>query len=262
MTIVRDIIDFVEELSGHPLRGDEGVHRGEETDEVSGITVSWMATPDAIRDARSHNNDLLLSHESLFFPYGSLDPDTGPEGWADWPINKQRMTLLDNYGITSLRVHGSLDDICILDDFAVLLGLGAPVVDSGLTKIYEIDECTLDELVDRVKNATGMPALRVSGPQNSQRTIKRIGLPWGGLGLFVNVGYQQSLIDQSPDAFISGESDNYGFRFAQESGIPTIETSHEVSENPGLEHFTDMLANKFPAIRCTFYENQCIWRMS
>ena len=58
--------------------------------------------------------------------------------------------------------------------------------------------------------------------------VSRIGLPWGGLGLFVNVGYQQALVEQGCDLFIAGESDNYGFRFAQECGIPMIETSHEI----------------------------------
>ena len=46
-----------------------------------------------------------------------------------------------------------------------------------------------------------------------------VGLPWGGLGLFVNVGYQQALVARDCDVFIAGESDNLGFRFAVESGV-------------------------------------------
>ena len=86
-------------------------------------------------------------------------------------------------------------------------------------------------------------------------------LPWGGMGLFVNVGYQQELIEQGCDVFIAGESDNYGFRFAAECAIPMIETSHEISENPGLRRFAEILSAEFPGLDVRFYENACTWRM-
>lgn len=117
-------------------------------------------------------------------------------------------------------------------------------------KIYEIDECTLDELVESVKLATGMSGVRVSRALGEPRLIRRIGLPWGGLGLFVNVPYQQRPIEQGCDAFIAGESDNYGLRFAAECGIPMIETSHEISENPGLRHFVEMMNDSIRS-RCS-----------
>ncbi|NOY75007.1 MAG: hypothetical protein GXP32_04360 [Kiritimatiellaeota bacterium] len=64
--------------------------------------------------------------------------------------------------------------------------------------------------------------------------FSRVGLPWGGLGLFVNVAYQQFLFEHGCDVFIAGESDNMGFRFAEECGIPMIETSHEVNKKRKL----------------------------
>jgi putative NIF3 family GTP cyclohydrolase 1 type 2 len=113
--------------------------------------------------------------------------------------------------------------------------------------------------------ALEMDGLRVSGADEGfvdmDRRVKRVGLPWGGMGLFVNVGYQQQLIDQGCDVFIAGETDNYGFRFAQECGIPMIETSHEVSENRGLAHFTEMQAEAFPQMEFRFFENPCVWSM-
>jgi putative NIF3 family GTP cyclohydrolase 1 type 2 len=61
---------------------------------------------------------------------------------------------------------------------------------------------------------------------------------------------------------ITGESDNYGLRFAAECGIPTIETGHEVSENPGLQHFFRMLQERFPALDVAFYACAPIWVMA
>jgi hypothetical protein len=38
-----------------------------------------------------------------------------------------------------------------------------------------------------------------------------------------------------------------------------IETSHVISENPGLKHFTRMLQENFPEIDFIFYENHIPW---
>ena len=98
--------------------------------------------------------------------------------------------------------------------------------------------------------------LRVSAPKGLDQIVSKIGLPWGGMGLVNNIGYQQKLIELGADVFISGESDNYAFRFAAECGIPVIETDHDVSENPGISSFADMLQERFPELDVSFYENK------
>jgi putative NIF3 family GTP cyclohydrolase 1 type 2 len=64
-------------------------------------------------------------------------------------------------------------------------------------------------------------------------------------------------VEAGVDVLIAGETDNCGFRFASECGIPLIETSHEVCENPGFRHFSQMLAQQFPELRVSFFENMC-----
>lgn len=265
MTTIRDLIAYVEELTGHPLNRDETIGHGPADREVSNVTVCWMATPDAIWASGERGDDLLIGHESLYYPYNAPDADDLAEGWKGWPVNRQRRELLVRYDLTFLRIHGSADEIAIFDTFAETLGLGEPAVAEGLVKVYEIEPCPLDALIGRVKERTGMAHMRISLPGTPEavmdRHVQRLGLPWGGLGLFVNVGYQQQLIARGCDVFIAGESDNYGFRFAQEAGIPMIETSHEVSENPGLAVFTALLQDAFPAVDFAFYGNPCVWRV-
>jgi putative NIF3 family GTP cyclohydrolase 1 type 2 len=261
MTTIQDIVAFVESLTGHPLAREERLFLGTPEREVSGATVCWMATPEAIHAAGTKGHDLLIGHESLYYPYDAPDADRLPADWESWPTNRQRRELLSAYDLTFLRLHGSADEVCIFDDFARVLGFGKPVVAEGLTKVFEIAPCSLGELVERVKTRVGMPAVRVSAAQGLEQRVRRVGLPWGGLGLFVNVGYQQELIELGCDALIAGESDNYGFRFAQELGIPMIETSHEISENPGLRHFAALLAEAFPDVAFGFFENPVVWQM-
>jgi putative NIF3 family GTP cyclohydrolase 1 type 2 len=262
MTTIREILDYVAAAIDKPLDDEEGVrHGGSVERSITGATVCWMAAPEAIQAAAAAGHELLIGHESLYFPYNAHDPAAPPTGWFDWPVNRQRRELLDRYDLTYARLHWSLDVLTILEDFALLLGLGAPVYDDRLVRIYEIPPCTVGELVTRAKLALNMPALRVSAPRGLDQVVHRVGLPWGGLGLFVNVGYQQSLISQGCDVFIAGESDNYGFRFAAEAGIAMIETSHEVSENPGLRRATKVLAAAFPDVDFQFHELACAWEM-
>jgi putative NIF3 family GTP cyclohydrolase 1 type 2 len=261
VTKVLDIVRHVEKLAGHKLNKDEGVHHGDVNGSVSGVTVSWMATPEAIREAGRKGHQLLLVHESLYYPYDVVIASSPPPNWMSWGVNRQRRELLEEHDLTCLRVHGSADEICIFDAFAELLGLGKPVKAQRLAKIFEIEECPLDEFVQKVKERAGMSAVRVSDAGDSKRLVKRVGLPWGGLGLFVNVDYQQALMELGCDVMVAGETDNYGFRFAAECGIPMIETSHEISETPGLRRFTAMLTEAFPDVTFHFHENECVWKM-
>ncbi len=259
MVTVSDIIAFVQESVGHSLRSDEGVQHGSAEDEVENVVVCWMATREALKRAGEAGADLVIGHESLYYPYNAINRTDRPESWQAWRINRTRAELLDAHRLTFVRIHGSLDELCIFDDFAARLGLGEPVQADGLAKVYEIEPCTLRELADRVKERAGMAHVRVSAPDGLDQAVSRVGLPWGGLGLFVNVGYQQKLLEAGCDVLIAGEACSYGFRFSAECGVPMIETSHEGSENPGLRHFCDILRERFPELNVEFFQVAPSW---
>lgn len=260
MTTAADIIAFVTEAVGHELHSDEGVQHGFADSPVRHVLVCWMATKEALSEAQKAGADLVIGHESLYYPYNALNRADVPAGWQDWPVNRGRCALLEEHGITFARLHGSLDELCIFDVFAERLGLGEPEAADRLAKVYRITPCTLGELVERVKYRMGMRPLRVSAPGGLVQRVSRVGLPWGGLGLFVNVGYQQKLLEMGCDVLIAGESDSYGFRFSAECGVPMIETSHEDSENPGLGRFCELLSARFPDLQVTFCEVPRPWQ--
>lgn len=69
ISTVGDIIQTIETLSGHELNCDEGVQHGSSDAEVHGVSVCWMPTPTAIEAAGAVGDELLIGHESLYFPY-------------------------------------------------------------------------------------------------------------------------------------------------------------------------------------------------
>ncbi len=268
MATIAQIIARIEQQAGHALNGDEGLFRGEADRRIDKAAVSWAASAEALEWAAARGAQLLIAHESLFFPYGAEKipasrPDwmTYPTGWEEWPINRRRRELARQADLAVLRIHGSADEISIYDEFAARLGLSEPVAGRPLHRIYAVEPVPLSVWIERVKQATGLPALRVAVAPGPERPIRRIGLPWGGLGLFVNVGYQQGLLAEGGvDLFIAGESDSYGFRFAIENGVTMIETGHEISEEPGMKKFAAWLGAEFPETSFEFFPGGSVWR--
>jgi putative NIF3 family GTP cyclohydrolase 1 type 2 len=266
--LVRDVVAWLEALARGAgqagLNRDEGLRFGEAGESVRGVQVCWMASTDAIEAAAASGANLIVAHEDLFYPYDVLVKG-GPADFLTWRTNARRGALLARHGIAVIRAHGTLDRTHIFDAFAALLRLPgsrgsgcAPLVDEPpYGRVYAIEPQTVRRLTAHVKECTGMSALRVAGDPDA--VVRRVGLPWGGMALFVNVGYMQRLVELGADVFIAGESDNYGMRFALEAGIPMIETSHEVSENPGLRAFAADLAQALP-VPVSFYENPLCWR--
>lgn len=253
-TKASEIIDYLKSLTGE-LGKEEGIRFGNVDQAVQKILLCWMANIEAIKYAIDINADLIIAHESVLYPYNIFE-QSGPPDFLGWHINNRRIELLAKNNISVIRAHITLDKLCIFDDFASALELGNPVVSKpDFIKIYQIEPITYGDLIEHVKNVLGLECLRAT-PGDKNRVIRRIGLPWGGLGLFTNVKYMQNLLNEGCDVFIAGETDNYGFHFATDSGIDLIETSHEVSENPGLKNFYKKLCESFPSLKVEFYENR------
>lgn len=256
---IQSVLDYVHDKSGHPLYADEGLMWGDPGRTIAKLLFCWMADASAIKMAASKECSHIVAHESVFHPNGEYERERVFGEWSQWKVNRHRLELLKQYEIVLTRVHGSMDDITILDCFAELLGLGTPVVNKpDWVKIYQIPPITICSLVNRVKKAVRMNRLRVAVPEGFSDMIHRIGLPWGGMGLFVNTSYLQSLIAEKVDVLIGGETDTFGFRFATEIGIPYIETGHEVTENPGIRRFANMVRDDL-GIETVYHPMQTAW---
>jgi putative NIF3 family GTP cyclohydrolase 1 type 2 len=243
---------------------EDGLLYGDPEAAVRGIQVCWMASLDAIEHAAAAGLNVIIAHEDPFYPmYGQRQNRSPREFPPDWRVNQRRVGLLERHGIAVIRAHRALDEYCVLDAFAEQLGLPPPLVNEGpypFRKVYALPPgTTFGSLTARVKELMGMAHLRVT-PHDPATPVHRAGLPWGGLGLDSNVGYMNRLLEHAPDVFIAGESDNYGLHFAWESGVPMIETSHDLSEDPGLEQYAAELRAAFPDLKVTFYANRLPWQ--
>jgi len=260
VTTPQDILRYVERRTGHAMNADEGVSFGPADVALTGATVAWAPSPEAIEAAARAGHNCLVHHENLTWPYPGIPSRCEPAELA-WASNARRLDLLRRHGLTAVRVHGSADELTIFGAFIDQLGLREAKAGSGYSrKVFESPESTFGRLIEHVKQRVGMAGLRVSS-HAADHPVRVIGVPWGGLGLFVNVSYVEQLIEMGANALICGESDNLGFRFATELDIPVIETSHEVSEARGLEILAGQLGRDL-GIDCRYAPLPCVWRMA
>ena len=248
----RQVVKWLDEREPQ-TGGEEGFKFGDPEARVSGVLVCWMADVAALQAAAEKKCSLVICHETLFYPQSApIDAE------RTWRTNRRRMELMSDNRITVYRAHGKLDRLCIFDDFAAALGLHDVCAGEGYARIFRVPPTPLRDLIAQAKQATGVPAVRVVG--DLDRCVERIGLPWGGLGLFVNVGFMQQLVQNGAQAGIGGETDEYAMRFAEDAGIALIETSHAASENIGLRHFAAMLAEAHPDLKVVFHDPGPAWR--
>ncbi len=251
----RELADVVEQLS-LPTGSEEGFKWGDPQAELTGCLVCWMATMDAIADAAAQGCNMIVCHESLTFPYSHISP--GLENYTTWTVNRRRLTALSKHDLCVYQSHSTLDRFSILKTFTDLVGLGEPTVyHQGYVQVFEIAPVTMGELAARVKAQVGMERLRVCGPLD--KVVRRVGCPWGGVGLSLNMGFIEQVIARGAEVLISGEADEYAMRYALDAGVPTIETGHSISENPGLRRAAEHLAGLVPGQRIIFHENPPAW---
>jgi len=195
----------------------------------------------------------VICHETRFFPQSALK-----DGERCWRTNRLCMDLMHQGGMVVYRAHGKPDCVCVFDEFTTALGLEAVQAGEGFARVFSLPPTRLAVLAERAKQVTGMATVRVS--RDSDREVTRVGLPWGGLGLFVNIGFMQRLVENGGEAGICGETDEYAMRFAGDAGMALIETSHAACENLGLRRFAATLTEEFRGLKVVFHESRPGWR--
>ena len=254
-----ELLQTAADWNGHRLGNEEYVTFGDAARPIGKVLVSWCVN-DAVIDAAERSGcDAIIHHESLLHPY-PLMPGSPERPYLSWPANYRKLSRLGRSELVCARLHSTVDELVIFATEAEALGLER--IESRREFYYDClfrsPTATFGELIRHVKARRPLPGLRVWGDPN--REIRRVGLAWGGMGLFVNVSYPQHLKRLGADAVICGESDSMGFHFCVESDLPIIETSHEVSENAGLEKFAALLAER-TGLPTVFYPVAPPWRI-
>ncbi len=256
--LVRDFLQYILKLKqsvggAAALNADEGLLLGSPDTPVKGVLTSWMGTVEAMQKAAAEGCNLVVVHEMFYFHPWAISGGFQPQHLT-WRANRRRIETAERNSLHVFRLHGSLDLICIYDDFARALAIRDVKPNAGWDRVFPIDETTVAELVERVKRTFRLDRVRVTG--DISRRVRRAGLPWGGLALDSNLSYMQRCVELGADVLVAGEADEYGFTFAADADIPLIETGHFVSESIGMVNFAKRLKQDFPDLKTVGYQDR------
>lgn len=247
---VKEFLNLINEWLGK-LGPEEGLRYGNLNSRITGITTCWMATEKVISSAAGKKHNLVVVHEDLLFPPDySFFFSQKIQGVPD----KKRIPLLKKHNISVIRLHSLTDKHFVLDDFGKVLSLGEPVIKKGFHRVYEIKPVTLKNFALDVKEKLHLPRVRVTGRLSGK--VRRIGGLWGGLGLSINADFINAILGYKIDTAIAGEVDEYTMRALRDMNIGLVEAGHEISEEPGLRHFTNVLSKKMKPVPVQYCPNE------
>src|SRR6266550_919598 len=121
MLCTKDIHRWLEEKVGHRLHPDEGVMFGDPNRELSGVSVCWMPSPENMEMAAAAGHELLIHHEALMYPYPFEHQQ--PLNAIHWYTNSQRLGTLGKHNLVSTRLHTTIDELWIFEDFTQQIGV-------------------------------------------------------------------------------------------------------------------------------------------
>jgi putative NIF3 family GTP cyclohydrolase 1 type 2 len=245
---VREVVDIVLKLNGgrkFEKTCDQLLEGGWEQ-QVTGVTTTFMATVDVIRQTIKMGCNLIITHEPLYFK--GLDH-------IDWvkddPVYQRKKALIDDNQISIWRYHDHMH------------GGNIDLIYSGLLETmrwgkylnkelqqphcYSIPTTTVKELVNFLKKSLGMKVIQVVGEPKMK--CSRVGILVGGgsLGLGHEEMPAELMKNQQLDVMICGEITEWTLsayiRDAAALGFnrAMIVVGHERSEEPGMQKLPNIL---------------------
>ena len=247
---VQDVINLVlKEGNLTPLKETvDTIKSGNPNQPVTGIVTTMFPTISVIEEAAKLKANFIIAHEPSFYNHNDS---------ADWVKNnsvlKEKQALLDKHKIAIWRFH----DYChSLKPDAVSYGVAKKADWLTYYKtgqvMLTIPKITFQDLVKHLQSSLGISHVRTIGdPTQSCEKIALLPGAWGGQR-------QVSTAEtEKPDVLIVGESPEWEtieyIRDARSFGrqISLIVLGHAVSEEPGMEWFTEWFQPKLPEIKIT-----------
>lgn len=247
---VQDVINLVlKEGNLTPLKETvDTIKSGKPNQPVTGIVTTMFPTISVIEEAAKLKANFIIAHEPSFYNHNDS---------ADWVKNnsvlKEKQALLDKHKIAIWRFH----DYChSLKPDAVSYGVAKKADWLTYYKtgqvMLTIPKITFQDLVKHLQSSLGISHLRTIG--DITQSCEKIALLPGAWGGQRQVSTAET---EKPEVLIVGESPEWEtieyIRDARSFGrqISLIVLGHAVSEEPGMEWFTEWFQPKLPEIKIT-----------
>ncbi len=240
MTVVADILEFVETLAPRALKMDwdnVGLNCGSRSAPVKKILVALDPFEHVCQEAVDLGADLIVTHHPLIFRPLPMVTD-------DAAITRGLMNLV-RHDISHICAHTNLD--CapggVNDVLAKTLGLenveplGAY---GGMMRCGYVPEQSLEDFLGFVKERLHCDGLRYC---DGGKPVRKVAVGGGACadGLY-------DTILAGCDTFVTSDVKYNGFWDAKEQGLSLIDAGHFQTENPVMAVLAEKIAGAFPDV--------------
>lgn len=223
---VDSVPDYSAALNGLQLENEGEVHR---------IASAVDASLPVIEKSIASKADLLIVHHGLFWQ--------GAQQHVGAQYRKLKLAI--DAGLAIYSSHIPLDVHPLLGNNACLanrIGLMS-VRTYHLWKGIELGlsghvDCSYEELLKRVKEATQSPVHHCPGRKSSDPG--RVGVITGGAGSQI-----AEMAAEGIETFITGEGPHWSYPLAEELGVNLVYAGHYATETFGVRALATLVAQKF-----------------
>jgi putative NIF3 family GTP cyclohydrolase 1 type 2 len=245
---IQQVIDkIINEMTGEPLEQTvDVIKQGDASQNVTGITLTFLATYEVLQKAVDAGHNFIISHEPVFYEH--LDKTDWLE---DHPVYQTKRDFIKKHNLVIWRCH---DYIHRMQPDGIIAGMTETFgwksfVDKNNPALFHLPETTVADVVHHIKNTFELSAVKVVG--DPEMVCSKVGLMVGAPGGVAQMNFTR---DANPDVLICGEISEwmtniyYRDAVAMQQNKALIVMGHQPSEEAGMRWMTTWLKEIFPSI--------------
>ncbi len=259
MVTVSEILSFMETVAPGYMREEwdrVGLNCGHLDSPVSKVLIALDPFEAVCKEAKEVGAQLLLTHHALLWDNSFIN-DTTQTG-------KNALYLIENH-IAHINAHTNLDcapggvndtlaEVLGLTDISVIEPKGADTQENeyGLCRQGYVDETSVDDFVQRVKEALGCTGIRYV---NGGKPVRKVAVGGGSCG-----GFLYNAAKAGCDTFVTADIKYNQFFDARDLGLNLIDAGHFHTENPVCRVLAEKLRAQFPelTVEISKIHNDCV----
>lgn len=225
---INDVLQYLEkrfpyELASDFDKGKIGLVIGERNIELKGILCALDLNNEVIEEAIQNDVNLIITHHPLLFNGITKILFDEEKGFLIKKMIKNDIALISMHTNMDLGIDG------VADSLALKLGMTNSNYGSNLKDDYSrigyIEEITLDELINKIKQIFGLNGVKVVEGNNSK--INKIAILGGSGGQEFEISHA---IKEGCQVYITGEIKHHVALYAKFYGITLIEVNHGIEQ--------------------------------
>lgn len=256
------LIDYIKKLEEIAPKKDAeewdntGLQIGNIQDEINGILLTLDISEEAINLAIQEGLNLIITHHPFIFKaIKNIDFTYSKAKLIKKIINNNInvFTMHTNLDIASKGVNSALAKAIGINNYDILKTVNTLDEEVlGYGGISEINECSIYEYSEKIKQHLGCPYIKIFCKDN-KKSIKKVAFCGGSGSSFIS-----DAIKKHADLYITGDINYHDAQYAQEFNLAIIDAGHYYTELPVLKEINRHLRDIDEKIKIELFSENTV----